>query len=148
MLETAQRWMDLTVPDNLLEHFPSEPVDVVVLCNVLEPYPSEVRRLVFSHCFDYLREGGKVIVVVSLAAPASDSASGLDMLFPSCSAGGAASHASPEELEEDLEEAGLDIASTEIVEAKTVNHTAVIPGEAPKCERHRYALLVARRDPA
>merc|ERR1712154_321776 len=37
MLESARRWMDFVIPDNMLEHFPGEPLDTVVLCNVLEP---------------------------------------------------------------------------------------------------------------
>lgn len=140
MLEAARRWMDLAVPDNILEHFPGEPFDAVVLCNVLEPYPAQVRGVLFKHCREFLKVGGRVIVVVSLSA--ASATSGLDMLFPPCSSG----LASPEELEGEMESAGLELLSSEMVEAKTVDHTAVLPGDSPRAERRAYALLVSRRE--
>lgn len=139
MLEAARRWMDLVVPDNMLDHFPSELLDVVVLCNVLEPYPAQVRGVLFGHCREFLKAGGKVIVVVALNASATSS--GLDMLFPPCSGSGA----SPEDLEDEMEAAGLDLHSTEMVAVSTVDHTAVLPGEEPRAERRSYALMVSRR---
>lgn len=143
MLGAARQWMDATVPDNMLEYFPEEAVDAVVLCNVLEPYTSQVRRVLFAHCCDFLRPGGRVVIVASLGGAARAGTEGaVDLVFPTCSAIGG-DGASPEALEEELASAGLELVSTELLETRAADVEAV-PGDAVKAERRSYALLVAR----
>lgn len=151
MVDAARQWMDEVVPENIFEHHPLDPVDAVVLTNVLEPYPAEVRQVLFRHCADFLSPGGRVIVVLATggglgASPAV--CSGLDLLFPSSSAGlgaGVAAAPAPDDVEDDLVFAGLDVDSAELLETKTVDHTAALPGEEPRVERRAYALVVARK---
>jgi SAM-dependent methyltransferase len=147
MVKAARTWMDHVLEENLLEHYPVEPCDTVVLCNVLEPYPREVRRLVLGHAFEFLRPGGRVVLVMDLGralatdAGAATGCGGFDLVFPEASGGKAAR---PEEIEEDLILSGFDLDSTELLTTKTLNHTAVLPGEEPKAECRSYAVLVGR----
>merc|ERR1712060_898502 len=150
MVEAARQWMDLVVPENLLEHHPLDPVDVVVLANVVEPYPPEVRRLLFEHCAEFISPGGRAIVVLAAGGGLGTSAdTGLDLVFPSPSVSlGIGNAPLPDEVEDDLAMAGFDIDSTELVETKTakaLDLTSPMLGEEPTVQRRVYALLVARK---
>uniref|UniRef100_A0A7S0B1P3 Methyltransferase domain-containing protein n=1 Tax=Pyrodinium bahamense TaxID=73915 RepID=A0A7S0B1P3_9DINO len=142
MVRAARQWMDVVLPDNILEHFPSEQMDAVVLCNVVEPYSAQVRRLLFSHAREFLGPSGRLIVVVASSTSGLGCASecGLDLIFPTVTEG----TTRPDDIEEDMLLAGLDISAIELVETKTLNHTAVLPGQAPKAERRTYTVLSGR----
>jgi len=142
MLEAASAWMDLVLPESFLEFYPSQRFDTAVLCNVIEPYSEDMRLLLFRHIMDFLNPGGQVIVVVATrsSSPGSTSESGLDLVFPTIS-----DTVRPADIEDALVLSGFDIQTTELLEARTLNHTAVLPGEAPKAERRTYALLIGRR---
>merc|ERR1712232_645443 len=110
--------MDLVMAESFLEFYPSERFDAAVLCNVLEPYPEEMRQLVFQHIFEFLNPGGQVIVVVASGGTADLCATaegGLsvssDLIFPS-----SRTRPRPDELEDELILAGFDIASTELID--------------------------------
>ncbi|CAE7608986.1 DNMT3A [Symbiodinium pilosum] len=77
--------MDTVVTENLLEFYPNDSPDAVVLANVLEPYPAEVRRLLFAHVHHFLRPGGQIIVAVTIGETGLGTASEsvLDLIFPS-----------------------------------------------------------------
>ncbi|CAK0891852.1 unnamed protein product [Prorocentrum cordatum] len=150
MVGAARAWMDLVLQENLLEHYPSEPVDAVVLCNVLEPYPPEVRRLLLGHALESLRPGGMVVVVVAARGGGtlgSGGDGGLDIVFPTVPCGAA----SPEDIEDDLQLVGLELACAELVDTRPAPDrpgTASAAGpseEAPKADRRSYAIVVGRR---
>jgi SAM-dependent methyltransferase len=149
MIAAAQEWMDLVLPENLLEFYPSEPMDAVVMCNVLEPYPAEVRQLVLSHSLDFLAPGGLAVVVVAAGASGlgSGSESGLDLLFPTVAGGGA----KPEDVEDDIQLAGFDLVSAELVDTRPPGTrpgtaTSEATSEAAKLpDRKSFAVLVGRR---
>merc|ERR1719353_720578 len=65
MVRAAREVMDLVLAESFLEYYPSERFDTAVLCNVLEPYPEELRRLVFHHTIEFVNPGGQVIVVIA-----------------------------------------------------------------------------------
>eukprot|EP00415_Alexandrium_ostenfeldii_P004027 UN4027 len=142
MVRAARQWMDVVLPDSFLEHFPSEPMDSVVLCNVLEPYPPEVRRLLFAHATDFLGPKGRIIVVIATKSGLGRSAEcGLDLVFPTPCEGGT----SPEVIEEDMTMSGLDVSKIELVESRTLDHARSMPGEQPRTERRTYAVVTARK---
>jgi len=145
MVVAARDWMDEVVPDNLLEHYPLEPPDVVVLCNVLEPYPADIRRMVCSHCCSFVRPGGRVIVVLALGKGFGSSAeTRSDLVFPTPPAWSA--EPTPDGIEDDMVLAGLDIDFTEFLETKAVvDPTSSLPGETPRTERRSYVIVVGRR---
>lgn len=145
MIKAAQEVMDLVLPESFLEYYPSERFDIAVLCNVLEPYPEEIRALVFRHTFEFLNPGGQAIVVIHVrtssgSRPATADCSG-DLVFPTITG----PPVRPDEIEEGLLYAGFNIAQCELVETKTLNHSSVMPGEEPKPERRISAIITGRK---
>merc|ERR1711865_965451 len=146
----AREVMDLVLPESFLEYYPSERFDTAVLCSVLEPYPAELRQLVFQHTFEFLNPGGQVIVVIStggggdLCATAEDGLGvSSDLIFPS-----SRTSARPDEIEDELAMAGFDVVSTELLDTRPLNQTASLPDDAPKkSERRSYAVVVGQRPP-
>jgi len=144
MVRTAQQWMDIVLLDNILEHYPTERPDIVVLCNVLEPYSTDMRRLLFRHVFEFLKPGGHVIVVTAIGGLGnigSKTETGLDLVFPTVTD----IVVEPNAIEEELMLEGLDRFSAELLETRTVNHAAAMPGEAPRTEKQSYAVIVGRK---
>merc|ERR1719383_310116 len=139
MVDSSGRWMDLVLPESFLDVFPPERFDAVVLCNVLEPYPAEIRQVLLNHTLEFLIPGGQVLIAVTLGGVGSCDP-GLDLVFPSVS-----SSVNPTDLEWELQLAGFDLASCEVVEAKTVNALSALPGEAPKLERRQYAVVIGTK---
>jgi len=144
MVRTAQQWMDVVLLDNILEHYPTEGPDAVVLCNVLEPYSTDMRRLLFKHVFQFLKPNGRVIVVTAtggLGNIGSETETGLDLVFPTVTD----TVVQPNDIEEDLMLEGLERLSAELLETRTVNHAGAMPGEVPRTERRNYAVIVGRK---
>jgi len=144
MVRTAQQWMDVVLLDNILEHYPTESPDVVVLCNVLEPYSKDMRRLLFSHVFEFLKPMGHVIVVMAIGGlgnMGSDTETGLDLVFPTVTD----TAVQPSDIEEELMLEGLERFSAELLETRTVNHAGAMPGEAPRTEKRNYAVIIGRK---
>merc|ERR1711933_313110 len=105
--------------------------------------------LVFQHAFEYLNIGGHVIVVIAVGGAAQTCAPaelGVDLTFPTNLTAGLTSNepVRPDEIEDGLTLAGFDIGSTELVSAKTLDHTTVLPGEAPRTVKRTYALIVGQ----
>ncbi|CAK9105529.1 unnamed protein product [Durusdinium trenchii] len=84
MVGRASEHMDVTTQENLLEFFPPQSPDAVVLCNVIEPYSPEARRLLFSHIMEFLSLKGRLIVVIAIgqAGLGTEFESVLDLVFP------------------------------------------------------------------
>jgi len=143
MVEMAQRYMDVVVLDNILEHFPSEFFDAALLCNVLEPYAADMWAIMFKHVFEFLVPGGQIVVVVSVDTPSVDEApaSCVDLVFPTANSAGLR----VDELEDELSIAGFDVSSPELLSTKTVNSAAAVPGDDPPVERRSYTVVVGRR---
>jgi len=144
MVRAAQQWMDVVLLDNILEHYPTESPDVVVLCNVLEPYSKDMRRLLFSHVLEFLKPMGRVIVVTAIGGlgnMGSETETGLDLVFPTVTEVAL----QPSDIEEELMLEGLERLSAELLETRTVNHAGVMPGEAPRTEKRNYAVIIGRK---
>ncbi|CAJ1327231.1 unnamed protein product [Effrenium voratum] len=106
--------MDTALVDNILEFYPVDSPDAVVLCNVLEPYSSEVRKLLFSHIMDFLSPGGLVVVAVMVGKTGlgTEFESVLDLVFPS------ANPVHPGDIEEELAMIGFDVAVPELISVR------------------------------
>merc|ERR1719352_362302 len=103
-----------------------------------------MRLLVFRHAMEYVNPGGQVIVVISTGSTSglcSEGESGLHMVFPTISG----ELVRPDEIEDSLILTGFDVASTELLETRTLHTAAALPGEAPKSERRAYAVIVGRK---
>eukprot|EP00929_Paragymnodinium_shiwhaense_P107103 TRINITY_DN73145_c0_g1_i1.p1 TRINITY_DN73145_c0_g1~~TRINITY_DN73145_c0_g1_i1.p1 ORF type:complete len:307 (-),score=98.38 TRINITY_DN73145_c0_g1_i1:111-1031(-) len=171
MLRLARKKMEVVIPDNILEFYPSEPFDAAVLCNVLEPYGTEMWGVMFQHAFEFLNPGGVLVVVVQLLksaagrpgtarksegsggyngeakaddapAPIAAATEATDLVFPShAQAGGV----QPDLVEEELALAGFDVDPPELLTTSTSDPMNSLPGEAPKTERRSFAVLTARK---
>lgn len=141
MVAAASQWMDTAVAENILEYWPTESPHVVVLCNVLESYSLEVRRMLYSHVREFLAPGGRIIVVVAAGKTGLGSASEsvLDLVFPT------AAPVQADSIEEELALAGFDVALPELLRPKPAKQAEAVPGEATKTERRSYAVLVGKR---
>eukprot|EP00927_Polykrikos_kofoidii_P049261 TRINITY_DN43346_c0_g1_i1.p1 TRINITY_DN43346_c0_g1~~TRINITY_DN43346_c0_g1_i1.p1 ORF type:complete len:376 (+),score=60.19 TRINITY_DN43346_c0_g1_i1:183-1310(+) len=73
MIRAAANCMHVVTQESIFEFFPSDPFDAAVICNVLEPYPAALWRLVFRHTFDFLSPGGQLIVVIATQTLAAGS---------------------------------------------------------------------------
>eukprot|EP00933_Yihiella_yeosuensis_P055756 TRINITY_DN54650_c0_g1_i1.p1 TRINITY_DN54650_c0_g1~~TRINITY_DN54650_c0_g1_i1.p1 ORF type:complete len:262 (-),score=53.80 TRINITY_DN54650_c0_g1_i1:15-773(-) len=135
MIVAAQAWMDDVMPDNILEYFPSDSPDTVVLCNVLESYSAEVRSLLLRHVQQFLSPGGRVIIVIPVSSAAGPKDKGitvdtaLDLLFPTAAA------VQPDELEDELVMAGFNVNSPELVQIK----------KSEAGQRLMYAIMVGKK---
>ncbi|CAE8621429.1 unnamed protein product, partial [Polarella glacialis] len=98
-----------------------------------------VRRLLFTHVFDFLAPGGQIIVVLAVGGGiGSTTESLLDLVFPT------ALPVSVNEVEEDLVVTGFDVVSLELVSCPKSD--ASRNGEAATSERRSgNAIVVARR---
>eukprot|EP00931_Biecheleriopsis_adriatica_P002624 TRINITY_DN103610_c0_g1_i1.p1 TRINITY_DN103610_c0_g1~~TRINITY_DN103610_c0_g1_i1.p1 ORF type:complete len:250 (+),score=51.31 TRINITY_DN103610_c0_g1_i1:88-750(+) len=135
MVAEASKHMDTALVENILEYFPSDCPDAVVLCNVLEPYSAEVRQLLFTHVLEFLAPGGQVIVVIGVGSSGlgSEAESALDLVFPT------ATPIKPDVVEEDLALAGFEVAMPELVSIKPPAK------ETSKSERRSFAVIVGRK---
>ncbi|CAK9105528.1 unnamed protein product [Durusdinium trenchii] len=137
MVGRASEHMDVTTQENLLEFFPPQSPDAVVLCNVIEPYSPEARRLLFSHIMEFLSLKGRLIVVIAIgqAGLGTEFESVLDLVFPT------ASQLQADELEEELVAAGFEVALPELIRIYRDK-------DAEHAQRRSFAVLVGTKPSA
>lgn len=139
MLGKAREWMDVVLPENILEFFPSEPYDVVVLCNVLEPYSSHFRSLCLKHVFAFLKRGGRVIIVIATGSRDNNCVG--DLSFPKPEGGEVPD---PDWYEDEMSAIGFDVESIELVEGMAADSSA-LPGDEAQIRRERYIVIIGER---
>lgn len=133
MIQRASEYMDQAVLDNILEFYPPQSPDAVVLCNVVEPYSSEVRRLLFSHVWEFLSPGGQVIVAVTVGKTGlgTEFESLLDLVFPT------ATPLQADEIEEELLAAGFEVALPELIRVQRQ--------DVEQPQRRSFAILIGKK---
>lgn len=136
MIQRASEYMDQAVLDNILEFYPPQSPDAVVLCNVVEPYSSEVRRLLFSHVWEFLSPGGQVIVAVTVGKTGlgTEFESLLDLVFPT------ATPLQADEIEEELLAAGFEVALPELIRVQRQ--------DVEQPQRRSFAILIGKKNSA
>mmetsp|Transcript_46848 Transcript_46848/g.109396 ORF Transcript_46848/g.109396 Transcript_46848/m.109396 type:complete len:218 (-) Transcript_46848:2-655(-) len=135
MAQKASTRMDTVVTENMLEFYPADNPDAVVLANVLEPYSAEVRRLLLAQIHDYLLPGGQIVLAVTVGETGlgTSSESILDLVFPS------APPMQADEIEEDLLLSGFDVAVPELLCIRRERE------DPSRVQRRSVAILVGRK---
>jgi len=132
MVQRASEHMEAVV-DNILEFYPPFSPDAVVLCNVVEPYSSEVRLLLYRHIIEFLNPGGQLIVVVTVGKTGlgTEFESLLDLVFPT------APPLQADEAEEELAAAGFEIEFPELIRIERK--------DAEKPQRRSFVVLIGKK---